>query len=52
MVISKACARGLGIQLLGMNVKENVQQVEVLHEARRLEPVEPDVLVAKTKPVQ
>lgn len=39
--------------MLCINVKENVQQVEVLHGAqRRLEPVEPDVLVAKTEPVQ
>lgn len=36
-----------------MNVKENVQHVESAAQAqRRLESVEPDVLVAKTKPVQ
>ena len=28
---SRACARDLGIQSLCMDVKENVQQVEVLH---------------------
>lgn len=36
-----------------MNVKGNVQPVESAAQARRrLEPVEPDVLVAKTEPVQ
>ena len=41
------------IQSLCINGKENVQHVESAARAqRRLEPVEPNVLVAKTKPVQ
>lgn len=35
-----------------MNGKENVQQLNAARAQRRLEPVEPDVLVAKTEPVQ